>query len=84
MADRITDSAVHTVLSARLRTWQEPDGFLHLWEDWQQDARQVLGAFHPALAQYTSPFFKVSLINTFLFISKEKRKVCIPIQKYFH
>ena len=31
-------SAVHTVLSARLRTWQEPDGFLHLWEDWQQDA----------------------------------------------
>ena len=31
-------SLVHTVLSAKLHTWQEPNGFMHLWEDWQQDA----------------------------------------------
>jgi len=37
---------MYTFLSARLRTWQEPDGFMHLWEDWQQ----VLGELHPALA----------------------------------
>jgi len=38
-------SSVHTVLSARLHTWQEPDGFMHLWEEWQRDA-----SAHPALA----------------------------------
>ena len=28
-------SVLHTVLSGRLHTWKEPDGFVHLWEEWQ-------------------------------------------------
>jgi len=31
-------SALYTILSGRLRAWQEPDGFVNLWRDWQQDA----------------------------------------------